>query len=51
MENERKPRIEFGSSESLKRPAWTQADLHAYRHKHTQRGIIENHYVKTKGLR
>lgn len=48
--------VELGDdSRSLNRPAWTQDDLHAYRHKHlTQRhkgwlSIIKDYYVKTKG--
>ena len=38
---------------SLDRPAWTQDDLHAYRHKHTlvngKRIIIKDYFVQSEG--
>ena len=47
--------LTFGSRESLNRPAWTQYDQHAYRHKHCLRNgrfvRLENYYVKSKGCR
>jgi len=50
-------RIQFGhESESLNRPAWTQYDQHAYRHKHTtdKRGrflLLRDYYVRSGGCR
>ena len=47
--------LTFGSSESLNRPAWTQYDQHAYRHKHCLRNgrfvKIIGYYEKTLGCR
>jgi len=45
-------RIDKNDKQSLQRPAWTQADLHAYRHRYIggKIGIIENYFVKSKGL-
>ncbi len=47
--------LTFGSSESLNRPAWTQYDQHAYKHKHCLRNgrftKLENYYVKSGGCR
>jgi len=36
---------------SLLRPAWTQYDLHAYRHIHTVKGIVKDHFIVTRGFR
>ena len=33
-------------TQSLDRPAWTQDDLHAYRHKHLRTHIVPNYYTK-----
>lgn len=43
--NEPDPRL------SLLRPAWTQANLNAYRHLRLRDRIIENHFTKTHGFR
>jgi hypothetical protein len=45
-----KPKLELGSRESLNRPAWTQDDLHAYRHKHTRGRIVRDYYANSKGV-
>jgi hypothetical protein len=45
----------FSDSRSLNRPAWTQNDLHAYRHKHvmpknsSDPAILRDYYVKSNG--
>ena len=43
-------RIDKNDKKSLQRPAWTQDDLHAYRHKHVggRTGIIENYFNRDK---
>ena len=53
MENKqtKRDRIAVGNEkESINRPAWTSTDLHACRHKHVMGGVIENHYVRSRGL-
>lgn len=45
------PVVERNERLSLLRPAWTQDDLHAYRHLHLRDRVIENHFVKTQGFR
>lgn len=42
-------RIDKNDKQSLQRPAWTQDDLHAYRHRHLQGRVIENYFTKSKG--
>ena len=53
MENE----LRFGTNiESLNRPAWTQYDLHAYRHRHVRPRedngdcMLRDYFVKSHGL-
>jgi hypothetical protein len=46
--------INFNESESLKRPAWTQNDLYAFKHKRIvdrqgRSKILYNYYVLSKG--
>ncbi len=36
---------------SLLRPSWIQYDLHAYRHLHTVKGIVKDHFIVTRGFR
>lgn len=48
-------KINLGANrESLKRPSWTQDNLHAYRDKHTviekRFVILKDYYIKSKGL-
>ena len=53
MENKqiKRDKIAVGNEkESINRPAWTSTDLHACRHKQAMGGVIENHYVRSRGL-
>jgi len=51
MTDRNRPILRLQSNEkSLSRPVWTSNNLHAYRHKHAGSTIIENYYVKRKGL-
>lgn len=44
-------RLDQNEGLSLQRPAWTQYDLYAYRHRHIggKTGIIKDFFVKTEG--
>lgn len=35
---------------SICRPAWTSADMQAYKHLHLQKKTIPNYFIKTKGF-
>ncbi len=49
----RKEDIKMCNDETLTlgRPAWTQDDLHAYRHKIVRGSKYVDYYVKKKGIR
>jgi hypothetical protein len=40
---------EINFASSVNRPAWTQNDWDAYKHKHIFGSVIKDYYVKSKG--
>ncbi len=43
--------LQIQNNASLERPSWTQYDLEAFKHRHLQKRILRNYYVKTRGKR